>query len=244
MSDDWDFWFTRLDEHAISIFVDLGIKSDVPIRGYAQLGFVRLQLQKPRPDGLSSSEEYPNLIQVEDALSASLCVDAKRLYVGRTTSLSGRVFYYYLQEPSDFASAVATAMSEFPDYQFKTGVQEDASWEFYRGFLYPPAEDLGRIGNRRVCSHLEEQGDDLAKPRKIDHFAYFSDSASKEAFLQYLLAEGFDVESDSEDSRGQFAVAFSRSDVPQQIDEVTLPLFRQVNELGGEYDGWGCAATS
>ena len=58
-------------------------------------------------------------------------------------------------------------------------------------------------------------------------------------------AEGFAVESapDEPNADGQFSVEFSRVDQAARIDEIVIPLFRKVAELGGIYDGWGCSVS-
>jgi len=242
MSDDWDFWFCQLEEKPLFIFVDLGIHPEAPIENYAHLGFVRLQMHQPRPDGLPSKEEYPTLVQIEESLRAQVCADTLSLFIGIGSSQGCRIFYFYAREPVRFSSSVALAMKNFPDYRFTIEIQDDPVWEIYRSFLYPPPEELERIGNRRVCDRLRENGDDLTMARAIDHFAYFSDTIAMREFVQYLRNEGFNILSESLSSDGKLRVEFSRSDVPQQIDDVTLKLFREVSALSGQYDGWGCAA--
>ena len=38
MSDDWDFYSLRVDGEPASIFVDLGISEDAPIRSHTTMG--------------------------------------------------------------------------------------------------------------------------------------------------------------------------------------------------------------
>jgi hypothetical protein len=61
MSNDWDFYSCRVDDKPASIFVDLGIRRDVPLSGRPYMAFVRLFMRAPRPDGLSSQEEFEDL---------------------------------------------------------------------------------------------------------------------------------------------------------------------------------------
>jgi uncharacterized protein (TIGR01619 family) len=240
MSDDWDFWFCELEEKSLFVFVDLGIHSEAPIETYAHLAFVRLQMHQPRSDGLPSKEEYPTLVQIEESLRAQVCADSLSLFIGIGSSQGRRIFYFYTREPARFSSLIALAMKNFPDYRFRSEIKDDPFWQIYRSFLYPPPEELERIGNRRVCDRLKENGDDLTTPRAIDHCAYFSDTIAMSEFVQYLRREGFKILSESLISNGKLRVEFSRSDVPQQIDDVTLTLFREVSAMSGEYDGWGC----
>lgn len=85
MSDNWDFYAARIDDQPASIFVDLGAESAAPIASLGHMAYVRLYMKHPRPDGLSSSDEYDTLVGVEDAMEASLVGDDV-VYVGRNTS--------------------------------------------------------------------------------------------------------------------------------------------------------------
>jgi hypothetical protein len=37
MSDEWDFYFCQVEDHPASIFVDLGVRQDVPIAGLGDM---------------------------------------------------------------------------------------------------------------------------------------------------------------------------------------------------------------
>jgi hypothetical protein len=133
-------------------------------------------------------------------------------------------------------------MGGFPDYRFHVEIKDDPQWTLYRELLYPPLDDLQRILNRRVCDQLQKNGDELLKPRVIDHCAYFCETSAQEEFIEYIQEEGFELRVDNfwSGAHGRCRVEFSRPDIPKQIDAVTIPLFHKVQELSGEYDGWGC----
>ena len=57
MSDEWDFYFARANDAVSSIFVDLGIRADVPIESRPWLLWVWVVLQAPKADGLATNEE-------------------------------------------------------------------------------------------------------------------------------------------------------------------------------------------
>jgi uncharacterized protein (TIGR01619 family) len=245
MSDDWDFFSLRVDGEPASIFVDLGIRSEAPVRSHAMMGYLRVVMRRPREDGLSSQEEFDDLITLEDRVTARIVQDGTAIFVGRNTSGGNRDFFFYAADPARFENAARTAMREFPDYRYETGVNEDRDWQTYFEFLLPSGVDMQRIMNRRVREQLEKHGDNASNARKIDHFAYFPNSKAQTAFAGYVQAEGFAIENAPAESNadGQFGVAFSRVDQPERIDEIVVPLFRKVTELGGEYDGWGCSVS-
>jgi hypothetical protein len=86
MSDDWDFFSLRVDDQAASIFVDLGIRNLAPIRTHPLMGYLRVAMRRPREDGLSSQEEFDDLIALEDRVTADIVKNGTAIYVGRNTS--------------------------------------------------------------------------------------------------------------------------------------------------------------
>jgi uncharacterized protein DUF695/regulator of ribonuclease activity B len=245
MSDDWDSYLLRVDDQPASIFVDLGIRTHAPVKSHTTMAYLRLRMRRPRQDGLSSQDEFDDLIAVERRVSAKIIEDGTAIFVGRNTSGGNRDFYFYVTDPAKFANAALMAMREFPAYAYETGAQEDREWRTYFDFLHPSAIDLRRILNRRICEQLKEHGDNADNGRKIDHLALLPNSAAQSALARHIQAEGFNIENIAREPnvRGQFSVAFSRVDRLTRIDEIVLPLFQKTAELGGIYDGWGCRAT-
>jgi hypothetical protein len=86
MSDNWDFYFCRVDDKPASIFLDLDIEQQAPISDLAHISYVRLRMNAPRPDGFSSQEESETLNAIEDVLSAGLTADGSTWAAIRPTA--------------------------------------------------------------------------------------------------------------------------------------------------------------
>lgn len=241
MSDDWDFYFLRVDDEPASIFVDLGLRAAAPVKSHPTMVYLRIFMNRPRPDGLSSDEEFDDLVAVEDRVAAG-ARDGNSIYAGRNTSGGNRDLYFYVADLGRFEDAVRAAMKGFPHYQFETRAREDPDWEVYRDFLYPSEANRQCIMNRRVREQLRLRGDNADVARQIDHFVWLPSLAAQAAFAAHVQAEGFTIigAPREPDERKRFSVEFSRSDGVAHIDDVVLPLFRKAKELGGSYDGWGC----
>jgi hypothetical protein len=241
MSDNWDFYLCRVDDEPASIFVDLGIARSAPTADYPYLAYISLHMQKPRTDGLSSQEEYESLSNIENRLS-SLLDDNIAIYVGRNTSGGCRDYYFFAREVNAWKDLVSSAMMEFPDYKYDLGSHHDPDWKTYFAFLYPSDEDMERVHNRRVCESLESKGDLLNLPREIDHWIYFSDEESLTTFIATANKQGFKIRGflTSKEPGKTHGVQLFRKDLPsfENIDDVTLPLYRAAKEAGGQYDGW------
>jgi uncharacterized protein (TIGR01619 family) len=239
MSDDWDFYPLLVDSEPASIYVDLGLARDAPINAQPHMAYVRVTMQKPRADGLSSNEEFEALIGIEDSLTEFFATRDNTTYAGRNTSNGNRDFYFYTTNPAAFTATVEAAMARHPNYRFEVGDRPDPEWDVYFGFLYPSPDDLQRILNRRVTENLVAHGDNLSEARPIDHFAYLPDAAAAANLRDYLREQHFSIDEPRIEG-GSVALSFKRPDRPDGIDDVVIPIARRVQELGGEYDGWGC----
>jgi uncharacterized protein (TIGR01619 family) len=244
MSKNWNFYFARVNDEPASLFVDLGLASEAPVRDFTDIAHVRLHMLQPRDDGLSGSEEFDALLAVEDALTAALHNSDETLYVGRNTSAGYRDFYYYTTANSDFEGKAATAMRAYPEYSFQTGRRSDPEWEVYWTFLYPSEEDQQRIANRDLLDTLISNGDNVAVPRQIDHFCIFPDPNRATAFRLAVQEQGFEVANIGEMESGGLYVEYHRVDRPDDMTETAITLFRLTREHDGDYDGWACAVQS
>ena len=248
MSDEWDFFFASVDDAVVSIFVDLGVRPQVPIEERPWLLWVHVDMQSPRPDGLSSSEESPKLKEIGDALDATISATCGAQLVGRVTGSGKREFYFHAAEPGPLDEAVAEAMKSFEGYEFECASAFQPEWDYYLGALYPSETNLQRMQNRRLLEGLAAEGDVHEIPRKVDHWLYFADEEGRTACRDTLAEIGFAVEEEGlaeDDAQLPFSLVMSRVDSIDKpsINGVTLELVRLAGEHRGDYDGWGCAVT-
>lgn len=247
MTDDWDTYFCNVDDKPASILVDLGAAEAAPLEGLPYMGHVSLALLDPDENGFSSREEYGALYQLEDALESALTGTDNTVYVGRSTTAGRRDFVFYTSAPEGWKEKITAALKEYPAYSWRASIREDKEWETYLEFLYPSEMDMHIIQNRRLCTYMEEQGDDLAKERSIDHWLYFPTEQARTAFCEEIRQEGFSIgdspapDRESDDEDAEYEVIITRPDVPAEINDVTLDIAERAHRLGGRYDGWGAA---
>lgn len=248
MSDEWDFYFARVNDAVSSIFVDLGIRDHVPIETRPWLLWVWVVLQAPKPDGLATNEEGRVLHEIGEALDSLVSATCGAQLVGRITGTGRREFYFYAAEPGELPQSVTTAMKAFPQYKYETGSTFQPEWDQYLT-LYPSDTNLERMQNRRMLESLAEQGDVHDVPRKIEHWLHFGDEPSRAACRETLVAIDFAVEdegmSEAEGEDMPFALVVSRVDSvdTHTINGITLELARLAGEYCARYDGWECAVT-
>jgi hypothetical protein len=240
-SDDWDFYYCRVDDKPASIYLDLAAIEEAPKASLPCMAYIRLSMREPRPDGLSSQAEFGTLCALEDHLVATLINDGVQ-YLGRCTTNACRDFVFYIAHAQAWPTHVAASMQAFPDYSYEVGTREDPEWSTYTGYLYPGERDLQIIQNRRVCQLLEERGDALQAPREIDHWLSFASPQALANYVQAVAPQGFAVRSQASepDEAGRYSLQLWRTDVPgySAINEVALPLFDLARASEGVYEGW------
>ena len=242
MSDEWDFYALLVDGEPASIFVDMGIAKSAPIAGYSRMGYLRVRMLRPLENGLSSQEEYDDLVALEDSVAETITDGGKAIYVGHNTSSGIRELYFYVRGTS-FEQDATAAMASWPQYQFDCGSRPDEAWSSYWNFLYPSEADRQRMLNREVFKALKARGDDLQLPRQIDHFAYFKTDAVRNAFASFVWRKGFTVGPMSTSLRDTLSITFHRLDRPDDINDITVELDRTARQHGGDYDGWESPVT-
>jgi Family of unknown function (DUF695)/Regulator of ribonuclease activity B len=248
LSQDWDFYFARINDAISSIFLDLGVRGDAPVEKRPWLLWMWIHLRSPKPDGMSSPEEAAQLHAMGEALDSTLSATCGAQLIGRVTGNGRREFYFYAAEPGELSAAVASVMRNFADYHHESGSTFQPDWDQYFA-LYPSEDNLERMHNRRLLETLAADGDVHELPRKVEHWFAFPDEAGRMACRETLVAIEFAVEEenqgDEEVEEPSFALVVSREDSVDShtINGITIELARLAREHDGRYDGWQCAAT-
>jgi len=248
LSDEWDFYFARINDAPASIFIDLGIATDVPLEKRPWLLWVWVPLKSPKTDGLATNEEAPVLNDIGTALDAAVSVTCGAQLVARVTGTGRREFYFYAEEPGELPAAAASALNSFEGYAQECGSTFQPEWDQYR-MLFPSESNLERMQNRRLLEALAEQGDLHEVPRKVEHWLHFADEATRGACRDTLIAIEFAVEDESlleeaeEDLPYQLVVSRVDTIDSHTINGITLELARLAREGGGLYVGWESPVT-
>jgi len=247
MAEAWEVYVSRVNDELASICVDSALQSIAPCANLPVVGWVFVEMNSPREDGLPSSTEAPALRKIEDKLVDSLSLSGSKL-AGIIGSAGVREFYFYVSSADWFADAVSVSMRDFSSYRYDAGAQPDPEWRQYFDVLCPTRIDKRMIENRKVLTALRGHGDSPSEPRDVDHFAYFSNQTERSHFCDWATSQGFEAEaSDADDltSSKPWGAAFTRCHPVDEetIDGITIELEDKAIEFGGYYDGWGCPVT-
>ncbi|MBX7224184.1 MAG: DUF695 domain-containing protein [Blastocatellia bacterium] len=246
MSNDWAIYLSyfEADKPAL-ILVDLDAHQRLTAFSSYFLTFVRFKLDHPNEFGLQEQKEEPFLEQFEKSLDV-VCPPIANLicYCGRITFNGYRSFFFYTESP-EATVQLRHALSHIKtEYDLEISTSEDPHFAFYQDVLQPDEEEMQAIQNNKVVQILIENGDSLTAPRNIDHWIYFADEDSREAFASRVTSLGFTIQDATEntDKSGAETLCLIISKVGMadlhSINEAVLELFYLAQECNGKYDGW------
>jgi Family of unknown function (DUF695) len=130
-SEEWEFYFSNVNDKLASLYVDLGLHKIAPMMDKPNVVWVSIKMNNPREDGLSSNKESNELYKIEDALVDKLKDKFKSIYVGRVTTTGNRDLYFYFGDTTLYDKVISDVMITFPKYHFDFGSKEDKTWSGY-----------------------------------------------------------------------------------------------------------------
>ena len=244
----WDFFMCRIEGAPASIRTNLALIEVAPLEGLTQRLQFCIKMKNPRPDGLSSNEEYPILCDIEDAIGEK-AEAAGAVLVSVIKSEGVLELWFYCDNAETLVDICQKTLGNFEGYLYQDFSVEDPEWEDYFDFLYPDEFSYQTMQNRKVLMQLEKNGDKMEVPREIDHFIYFKEAAQQQAFAKEAEAKGFKVllsdEKTVEERKAKnythpYTVQATREDSPLDINDIVWDLLELASPFEGNYDGWGC----
>lgn len=237
MSDNWNTYFTFIDNKPASILLDLNPWADGVNEMLVHLYRLRIILNEPNENGLTCDKEAVALYAIEDSIHDS--VDSNYMFVGRITTDGRRDFFYYTDSVDGSELEVISAKF-LENYKHSINlIEEQEPRVFYHEFLYPNKSDWHRMVNRQLVDKLIELGDNLEISRIVKHWIYFSSAESCNLFEEKVQKDGFHIE-DHVTQDNKYSLRISKNDSVQlhSISGVTDYLVSIAQEFNGDYDGW------
>lgn len=243
----WNFYMCRVDDKPASIRLNLALSNIAPVEDYKHRISIFIKMNNPTDDGLSSNEEYPMLCDIEDEVIDRL-ETLEDIFAG-TVKTQGRLeLYVFTKNPEKSEELCKEAFKKFPNYQWKSYIDEDREWDFYFNFLYPDVYSYHAIMNRSVIENLTNQGDNLEKEREIDHWLYFSSEENINIATKKFEELGYKILSNKkldDEKNYPYQLNISRMDnaIYSHVNQIVWELIEIAKHLDGYYDGWGCNIT-
>lgn len=230
MTDAFEVYPCLVDGAPASIFVNIRYEDEAERTGDT-VYWLAVKMRDPGPHGVAVAEEAEVLNAFEEAAIASVAAEGL-VYAGRIRS--GGIWEITFYGPAGHLDALNNAAHELADHEVQVRSRADADWSYYRELLLPDAERRQWIADRRLVQVLQEQGDRLSPPRRVDHWAVLPTPEARAAFVAAVRPHGFEVASDGDE------VQVWRVD-PIELDhihDVVMLLVDAAQAAGGQYDGW------
>jgi len=124
-------------------------------------------------------------------------------------------------------------------------IKADKRLSYLTGSLLPNDLSNDFFVNHELLTDLVHNGDDLTKPRRMEHWLYFREEKKRQMFIDLIEAVNFKVDSTKYEKGAYypFELKMSRVDSvnPTSIAELTSMLKKVSNNFHGTYDGWSVA---
>lgn len=253
---DFDVYFTLIDDAPASVVVDLAAGAHAPVASHPVRLTTRVPMRIAREDGLRDAAELDALSDLEDRFVDALADKVDAIYVGRTVHAGDTTLFLYVPEAyRDALDELPTLTGSPGDYDPEWWVEDDPAWDLYQELLAPGPYEAQQIWNRRLVAIFRDQGDALETPREIDHVAMFPSRERAEQAAAAPPDAGFrvddldepetsdagdDADHGSEDG-ASWSVSFHRDDhlADGRPDEFVGEILDVILDLDGTYDGWG-----
>jgi hypothetical protein len=237
--DQWDFYQCLVDDRPASIFVDLQFaRPPVHTTLASTMYWLRVWMLYPGEHAIGTDAEATAFEPIERRIEEH-ARNLGLIYVGRIRS--DGVWQLVFYGPAEHDPVVLARLAG-DDREVEHGSRHDPNWDYYRDFLAPNAKNRQWMADARVVEALEEKGDRLDLPRRVDHWAYFRSAAARDAFVADALSEGFELQAvwDDGPDKHPHAAQLHRVDAVNldHIHGVTMTLFELAARHGGTYDGW------
>lgn len=240
---DWDFYFTNIDDKPASVGLNLALHDSDYFVGKPYCFWIILPFQQSDSLGFPFEKENETLNKIEDELELLLQKSSQTIYAGRTTGAGERYFYYYTKTLDSIDVFIEELFKNYSTYKYKLGQRYDENGVVYSDFLYPSPLDLQLIYNHRIVEALAENGDNSAVPRHIDHWLNFERKKDLNAFIKSLEGTKYLVEkitTDKSNNTHPLMLQVSEENKTDlgTIDNSVIQLFEMAEKFNGIYSGW------
>lgn len=244
----WETYPAIVDDKPAMFFLNMGMVQAAPIADAPFLYLVKIEMSDPGDNGLGTGGEAESFMPIEDAICES-AKQADLYFAGRVRTGGHWEMGFYGAEGVELSEVLDRVGPMVAGRNIMLGGGEDAQWEFMLGYLAPDRERWQWIMDHRVVRQLMQAGDEVDKPRVVDHAAHFPTEDKLDAFVTAAKEQGFSESQRHEDKDGggelPWMVEVQREDPVgvNEIHDVVMGLIELVEGNDGDYDGWGCPVT-
>lgn len=241
---DWHFFFGEYEEGPAVIGFYRDIEGAMPGRPW--LHWLRMEMISPAENGIFDESSESNALDLKMEEHFLKHFDA--VLVGRIGHGGYRTFYYYAPAREGFDKQCDSLLGA--KYEFKTGSELDPDWTIYKHDLCPSELESWCMSAMEMSNSMEEKLDQIAIPRRIDHWIYFQNGTMRDKFIERVQVGKFMVDEtwfnddyESEEYPGiegfPYGLQIYRDDAAEypHLREIITDLYNLTQEHDGYYDG-------
>lgn len=255
MSDNWDFYFTSINDESASIRVDLDATAGISLDDFPRRVEIVIYFASVTESGMPEDEEWEALHELDDALMTWAEQSESDVPVASITQSGRRSYVIYTSRTEPAVGEIEKLLASVGGRRCEIALDDDPEWRFYQEVLLPTPVEMQWMTDRALVEHLREAGDAVEIPREVDHMAYFRTEDGRSRFLAEATSRGYELGDEGDADEGEtnesdgneedeypYAAALKRT---HAVDLDTA--FQHSGELcelaldhDGIYDGWGC----
>ena len=228
-------FFKRVEDDGSEIYIE----SDMSAYGYSERYswlfsvFIKFDADK------NSKDNFEEFLETKEALIIAIEHEGSAKYVGSRVVDGWNELYFYAED-SKALNAIVSKMLSNSGYVYESNVVKDAKWDFHYKHLVPSELESAHIQSEKIIFLLEEEGDELGKPRIVEHYVSFATPTQKERFLETLSLDGFRFKDEisSDDFENGLALVKEHAVTENEVKQVVEELFEVLKKEQGYYEGW------
>jgi hypothetical protein len=242
-TDAWESYTVSTAKGIDSIYFDIGLANKAPLKQFPFVVITEINFLKCDENGFNTAKDFSKIQKLNNAAATIINTTTTSEKAGAFIHRCKQLNYYYVKDTTGIREQLKNKFaSDFKDYKTSINIKADAAWTFYSYFLFPKADILEELMNRRTIKALKLSKSELALPRRLTHWFYFKFEEDMNSFIAYAKTQRFipGPRKNISDNELPFQLSISRMDklTPDVINKVTVELRRQSKNYHGNYDGW------
>ncbi len=161
------------------------------------------------------------------------------LYIGMRVVDGWSEFYFYSKESKGIEQKVADIFRG-SGYSYEISITKDSKWDFYYKELFPTDLEMYMIYSKKIMLQMMAEGDDLSKPREVEHYVSFDTKSQKDRFVKSVESIGFTYKDEVDNKELEHAVAIAKEHAldKDSLEQNIRSLLEFVRKDHGRYELW------
>lgn len=245
LNNNWQTYRTALKDKEAIISVNLAIVALLDKNEHPYVVHFSIPFSPMTEKSVASSQQY--LDQLSQTLLPLMAI-GDSLFAGYIVSDENITLYFYTKEAESFTSLIDEL--GFSGIENVTQ-QSDPNCDLYYDFLLPSPLEMKLNATAETLALLQQEGEDLSKPRLITHKFQFYNIEKMEEFIDYFAQQlTFDIKYTENPVRYEDDMFYMVTlEQESTLDDDTIfnlveEFEQQATDYIGEYNGWECQMLS